>query len=297
MNSLLLELNAQKLQEKVKISPIGSVKGIDGREFKIDGAKLIKIIQDNGIDLALNLNHQGGEAYGWFDCNSLELREDGIYASLELTQKGDELVKSKAFRYLSPEYYTDKNKNVVFLEGLGLVNQPNLLNKALNRIKTFFRERNFMEENLEELQKLAEEAEAKAQSIGEEAGKAVQSANEGENPNNELENLKKENEELKAQLAELSAKLENALNQSEKELQENHKKRLDLLLQNGSILPSRYAKAINMKGQVLEDYLDVCKKEASIVLGRKDLNFTQQKNSLSLAEEKVFKQLGIKGDK
>lgn len=297
MNSLLLELNAQKLQEKVKISPIGSVKGIDGREFKIDGAKLIKIIQDNGIDLALNLNHQGGEAYGWFDCNSLELREDGIYASLELTQKGDELVKSKAFRYLSPEYYTDKNKNVVFLEGLGLVNQPNLLNKALNRIKTFFRERNFMEENLEELQKLAEEAEAKAQSIGEEAGKAVQSANEGENPNNELENLKKENEELKAQLAELSAKLENALNQSEKELQENHKKRLDLLLQNGSILPSRYAKAINMKGQVLEDYLDVCKKEASIVLGRKDFNFTQQKNSLSLAEEKVFKQLGIKGDK
>ncbi|WDL73882.1 phage protease [Helicobacter winghamensis] len=296
MESLLLELNAQKLQEKVKISPIGAVKGIDGREFKIDGAKLIKIIQDNGIDLALNLNHQVGEAYGWFDHKSLELREDGIYASLELTQKGNELVNSKAFRYLSPEYYTDKEKNVVFLEGLGLVNQPNLLNKALNRIKTFFKERNFMEENLEELQKLAQAAEEKAQSLDDDVNAAQKAAEEGENPNEELSALRKENEELKAQLAELSAKLENALNQTQRELQENHKKRLDLLLQNGDILPARYAKAINMKGQVLEDYLEVCKKEAGIVLGRKDFNFIQQKNSLSLAEAKVFKQLGIKGE-
>lgn len=296
MESLLLELNAQKLQEKVKISPIGAVKGIDGREFKIDGAKLIKTIQDNGIDLALNLNHQGGEAYGWFDHKSLELREDGIYASLELAQKGNELVNSKAFRYLSPEYYTDKEKNVVFLEGLGLVNQPNLLNKALNRIKTFFKERNFMEENLEELQKLAQAAEEKAQSLDDDVNAAQKAAEEGENPNEELSALRKENEELKAQLAELSAKLENALNQTQRELQENHKKRLDLLLQNGDILPARYAKAINMKGQVLEDYLEVCKKEAGIVLGRKDFNFIQQKNSLSLAEAKVFKQLGIKGE-
>ncbi|MFY4756177.1 phage protease [Campylobacter jejuni] len=132
MRDLLLELNTKLTNEKVKISPIGIAKGLDGRVFKIDGEKLINNIQKNGLDIALNLNHQGGEAYG-FDRNSLELREDGIYASLELTPKGKELVENKAFRYLSPEYYVDDDKNVIHLDAMGLVNQPNLLNRALNK--------------------------------------------------------------------------------------------------------------------------------------------------------------------
>ncbi|MCW1604922.1 phage protease, partial [Campylobacter jejuni] len=72
----------------------------------------------------------------WFDRNSLELREDGIYASLELTPKGKELVENKAFRYLSPEYYVDDDKNVIHLDAMGLVNQPNLLNRALNKARS-----------------------------------------------------------------------------------------------------------------------------------------------------------------
>lgn len=136
MRDLLLELNTKLTNEKVKISPIGIAKGLDGRVFKIDGEKLINNIQKNGLDIALNLNHQGGEAYGWFDRNSLELREDGIYASLELTPKGKELVENKAFRYLSPEYYVDDDKNVIHLDAMGLVNQPNLLNRALNKARS-----------------------------------------------------------------------------------------------------------------------------------------------------------------
>ncbi|EGK9111202.1 hypothetical protein JKK82_001817 [Campylobacter jejuni] len=52
-----------------------------------------------------------------------------------------------------------------------------------------------------------------------------------------------------------------------------------------------------MKGRVLEDYLDVCKKEANIVLGKKELNFTNKRKELNAYEAKVFKQLGIKGGK
>ncbi|EAH9150345.1 hypothetical protein C5O32_06950 [Campylobacter jejuni] len=305
MNNLLLELNTKQINEKIKISPIGKAVGLDGRVFKIDGLKLIKNIQKNGLDIALNLNHQGGEAYGWFDRHSLELREDGIYASLELTPKGKELVENKAFRYLSPEYYVDNDKNVIHLDAMGLVNQPNLLNKALNKVRSLInsttklkKERNTMnEEELEELQKLAEEAEIKAENLEEVAQEAEQSANEGENPNEELQNLKKENEELKAQIAELKAKLETALNKNEETEIELNKKRLNSLLQNGLILPNRYQKALNMKGKVLEDYLEVCQKEASIVLGKKELNFTNKRKELNAYEAKVFKQLGIKGDK
>ncbi|EAK9927685.1 hypothetical protein A0X74_03675 [Campylobacter jejuni] len=343
MRDLLLELNTKLTNEKVKISPIGIAKGLDGRVFKIDGEKLINNIQKNGLDIALNLNHQGGEAYGWFDRNSLELREDGIYASLELTPKGKELVENKAFRYLSPEYYVDDDKNVIHLDAMGLVNQPNLLNRALNKarslktiLKTSYpqsvtrtkkdkvgrglqvgagsetptrkddfnssaklkKERNTMnEEELEELQKLAEQVEEQAENVEESVQETEDCVGEGENPDSELETLRQENEELKAQIAELKAKLETALNKNEETEIELNKKRLDSLLQNGLILPNRYQKALNMKGRVLEDYLDVCKKEASIVLGKKELNFTNKRKELNAYEAKVFKQLGIKGGK
>ncbi|TKX33233.1 phage protease [Campylobacter taeniopygiae] len=324
MQGLLLEINSKTTDEKIKISPIGIARGIDGRVFKIDGEKLIKNIQKNNLDIVLNLNHQGGEAYGWFDRNSLELREDGIYASLELTPKGKELVKNKAFRYLSPEYYVDDDKNVIHLDAMGLVNQPNLLNKALNKAKSLInstaklvsaggnsthkgefilteklkKERNIMnEEELKELQKLADEAESKAENLEESANQAEENVSEGEDPSATIEALKKENEELKVKLAELSAKLEEVLNKSEETQAELNKKRLDSLLQNGLILPNRYQKALNMKGKFLEDYLDVCKKEASIVLGKKEINFTSKRKELNAYEAKVFKQLGIKGDK
>lgn len=237
----------------------------------------------------------------------------------------------------------DDDKNVIHLDAMGLVNQPNLLNRALNKAKAlkkilktshpqsgtgakkdkigcglqvgagsetparkdefissakFKKERNTMnEEELEELQKLAEQVEEQAENLEELAQEAEQSANEGENPNEELQNLKKENEELKAQIAELKAKLETALNKNEETEIELNKKRLNSLLQNGLILPNRYQKALNMKGRVLEDYLEVCQKEASIVLGKKELNFTNKRKELNAYEAKVFKQLGIKGDK
>ncbi|ENJ1981789.1 hypothetical protein AB0609_001851, partial [Campylobacter jejuni] len=264
MRDLLLELNTKLTNEKVKISPIGIAKGLDGRVFKIDGEKLINNIQKNGLDIALNLNHQGGEAYGWFDRNSLELREDGIYASLELTPKGKELVENKAFRYLSPEYYVDDDKNVIHLDAMGLVNQPNLLNRALNKARSLInstknsklstprsgteakkgkvehglqvgagsetptrkddfsssaklkKERNTMnEEELEELQKLAEQVEEQAENVEESVQETEDCVGEGENPDSELETLRQENEELKAQIAELKAKLETALNKNE----------------------------------------------------------------------------------
>ncbi|WP_257942315.1 phage protease [Campylobacter lari] len=297
MQGLLLELNSQITKDKIKISPIGTTRGIDGRVFKIDGEKLIKNIQKNGLDIPLNLNHQGGEAYGWFDKDSLELRNDGVYANLELTPNGKKLVEEKAFRYLSPEYYVDNDKNVITLDAMGLVNQLNLLNKALNKIKTFFKERNTMnEEELKKIEDLANELEEKADENTQTIEKTIENSQD-QNVNEELLNLKQENEELKAKITELSLKLEQALNKNEETFAEFNKKRLDSLLQNGLILPNRYQKALNMKGEVLEEYLNVYKEEARVILGKKEFNIANKKRELNALEVKVFKQLGIKGDK
>ena len=129
-------------QGAIKISPIGMVSGIDGRVFEINGAKLLQDLQSNGLKLALNVEHgendkYGGEAAGWFD--QFELKGDGIYAHLALNKSGKELLDNQSYKYLSPEYLSPKAwgkevRQVQQLVGIGLVNQPNLLNQALNKI-------------------------------------------------------------------------------------------------------------------------------------------------------------------
>lgn len=126
-----LEFNFKE-NEKVKISPVGQTVGLDGRQYIIDGERVISNILATGLDIPLDENHSFGEAMGWFISSTLELREDGIYATLELNQKGQELVAEKRYRYLSPVYIMGDSRAVLSIDSVGLVNRPNILNKALN---------------------------------------------------------------------------------------------------------------------------------------------------------------------
>ena len=155
-----IELN-YKEGEKIKVSPVGQVIGFDGRTFNIDGESLVESIKNNQVDIALEEGHWNGPAMGWFAYNSFEARDDGIYASLELTPKGKQLVEDKSYRYLSPAYYMGENRVVTGLDSMGLVNKPNLLTKALNERQTEDKV------NLEELQKLKEENEKTIKSLKE----------------------------------------------------------------------------------------------------------------------------------
>ena len=127
----VLELNF-KQDEKVKVSPVGEVIGLDGRAFRIDGAALIASIEKNALDIALDENHSFGAALGWFDKDSFELRDGGVYASHSLNKTGEELIGSRAYRYLSPVFDMGENRRVIGLDSVGLVNRPNLLNNAIN---------------------------------------------------------------------------------------------------------------------------------------------------------------------
>jgi phage I-like protein len=127
----VLELNF-KQGEKVKVSPIGAFEGVDGRSYSVDGKALIKSIVKGGVHIVLDANHSFGEAVGWFDKDSFELQEDGIYATLEFNSEGMELISDKKYRYLSPVYIMGDGNTVVGLDSVGLVNRPNLLTTALN---------------------------------------------------------------------------------------------------------------------------------------------------------------------
>lgn len=129
MRQMLKELNF-KQGEKVCVSPVGEVVGADGRTFSIDGEFVISAIQTH---IPLYENHWEGPAVGWFDKDTLELREDGIYANLELNEAGKAFVEGKSYRYLSPTYWMGDHRTVVGIDSVGLVNTPNLLFKELNQ--------------------------------------------------------------------------------------------------------------------------------------------------------------------
>lgn len=191
----LLSLN-YKDGELIKVSPVGEVKGLDGRVFKINAASLIETIQKNNLDIVLDENHSFAGAIGWFDKDSFVEKEDGIYAKLELNDKGKELVEKRIYRYLSPVFDTDGSE-VTGLDSVGLVNRPNLLNNALN-----FK--------------------------GEEMN--VKDSSEYKELLKELEKIKKENEALKNELEKL--KKDSTQEKNEKAENESDKKELNTRLEN-----------------------------------------------------------------
>ncbi len=134
---VLCSIDTTNLDKKIRISPVGeSIKGIDGRRFNVDGEKLLEHLKVNGLELPLSVDHgwsskYGADAAAWF--KDFELRSDGLYATMELNELGQGLIESKKYKYLSPEYLKHPHSSdVEKLVGMGLVNQPNLLNESLN---------------------------------------------------------------------------------------------------------------------------------------------------------------------
>ena len=156
MSKLLLEVNAKA--KEVKISPIGLFSGYDGRIYKVDETTITRT-KEKGLDIPLNVEHcftqKACEAVGWFKIDTLKLKEDGVYANLELTKEGQELIDSKKYRYLSPEFSVDENRQVITIDAVALVNVPNF-NLEINQKK----ESKMSEEVLklkQELEKLKKE--------------------------------------------------------------------------------------------------------------------------------------------
>ncbi len=198
-----LQLN-YKEGEKVKVSPVGKVVGMDGRGFIINGNNLVENININKLDIVLDSNHGFDKALGWFAYTSFEVRDDGIYASLELNPDGVEANTKKQYKYLSPVYEIDySNREVKSLDSVGFVNRPNLLNEALNN-----RDGEKMEELQEQLRLEKEKNNRLTQEIV---------VLKGENQESNEKQLADEVATLKTNMIELNKKLELAFKHGEYE--------------------------------------------------------------------------------
>lgn len=244
------------LSDKLKISPIGKVTGIDGRFFDIDAQKVLEQTQSLELEIVLNVAHgwsakYGEDAAGWFKFKDLEQREDGIYATLELNELGKELIESKKYKYLSPEYFVDNQKGVEIIVGVGLVNQPNLLNDSLNNQNPT--------QTPEELP-MSEE-------------------------------LQKQVNTLQQEKTDLTTEVNNLTTQNQKLMQQLNEQRIDNAIAQGELAPAKKDFALTLEGNQLDAYLE---SEKQSFKGTQDNNINPDEDDKDPdANSPVFNQLGL----
>lgn len=294
--SLFLELNFRNESEgeakEVKILPIGKeVQGIDGRKFAVDAEKVLESLKKEPADLMLDLNHDSkGEAMGWF--KNPKLKEDGIYAELETTPKGKELIENRLYRYLSPAIFIQKEGEVAKatrLHSVGLVNRPNLGGLALNS------------------QESSEEGSNSIQNKGKKMAEKNEGNQKEESLKEALEKKEKEVAELKAQLETLNKEKERLAQEKEdlakekEKLEKNAKEeRVERAILAGELLPKRKEEVLECNSSEIDKHLEIYKIEAKNTLKASGL----EKNKIEPAATsedpialEIKRQLGIFNNK
>lgn len=116
--------------DKIKILPVGRINSEKG-DFVVDEESYNAMkaeMQRRGIDIVIDYEHQTlqdvqAPASGWV--KELIYTPEAIVAKVEWTQKAQEYLKNKEYRYLSPVVLTRKKDNkAVALHSLALTNTP-----------------------------------------------------------------------------------------------------------------------------------------------------------------------------
>lgn len=134
MNELMIcDLDLQKtneLPEWTKILPLGKVSSTKG-DFMVDGESyqsMLNHISERKLDVVIDYEHQTlkdiqAPAGGWI--KELRLGTDAIEAKVEWTEKAQQYLKNKEYRFLSPVINVRKSdKKAVELHSVALTNTP-----------------------------------------------------------------------------------------------------------------------------------------------------------------------------
>ncbi len=124
------------LPERLLLVPAGKVAGRDKRMFYNNNPqKVLSAFERDGRDIPIDMDHQmelegRGKAYGWV--KALEVENGAIYGCVEWNSAGREEIEGKNYRYISPAFLLEENREIKKIESVGLVNKPNLYIKSLN---------------------------------------------------------------------------------------------------------------------------------------------------------------------
>lgn len=143
--SLNTELSGDgEVPTEIELIPPGeTLVGRDGRVFvNDDPVAVVNALKARGIDLVIDFEHgqelrapngEAAPAAGWgsdFWCKP----DRSVWAKVSWTPRGHDAIKNREYRYLSPVLLCNRETMCIrSLASVGLVNKPNLFNKALNR--------------------------------------------------------------------------------------------------------------------------------------------------------------------
>lgn len=124
------ELDMTGAPEYIKVLPLGYISSTKG-DFLVDNESF-RMMKDymahRAIDIVIDYEHQTlknaeAPAGGWI--KELLLKNDGIFAKVEWTEKAKAYLKNKEYRYLSPVVMVrKKDKKALQLHSAALTNTP-----------------------------------------------------------------------------------------------------------------------------------------------------------------------------
>ncbi|MBS5879919.1 MAG: hypothetical protein KIC63_07260, partial [Clostridium sp.] len=116
--------------KEIKLFPLGLVKSQKG-DFLIDTEAYNSILNHfkaHHVDIPIDYEHQTlqdvqAPAAGWI--KDLILKQDGVYASVEWTEKAAQYLAAKEYRYLSPVVSVrESDRKALLLHSAALTNTP-----------------------------------------------------------------------------------------------------------------------------------------------------------------------------
>lgn len=130
----------QKISDEIQLFRTGTFFHDEYGQFQVTPEMLAKMLTNfeqgiRGVDLAIDYKHASDDiAAGWI--KSVYLSEDGneLWAKVNWTPKGSQVLSEKEFRYISPEFMDDYQDNESLkkfgptLLGAGLTNRPTIKN-------------------------------------------------------------------------------------------------------------------------------------------------------------------------
>lgn len=139
--ALLLQ-SAGTVPDWIELIPAGEFMGRDGRKFINDRPdQVVAAFVAHRASLPFDAEHSSehkaakgdpAPAQGWIE--ELDVRDGAVWARVEWTAPGRELIANRQYRYYSPViYFQPKTNQVLGLKSAGLTNQPNLFFTALNQ--------------------------------------------------------------------------------------------------------------------------------------------------------------------
>lgn len=136
-----LNFEGDKIPEWIQLLPRGpELRGHDGRKWTLsDPQALVTAFNARGLTLPVDICHstfhkgakgEDAPAVGWIE--AMEVRNGEIHGRVAWNARGQQAVRDREYRYISPTFTHDRAGNVAEFKGAGLVNVPNFTLPALN---------------------------------------------------------------------------------------------------------------------------------------------------------------------